>query len=83
MKSIKKLSFIAAIAAVISATSAFADNPRLENHLIRHRIELAKGGKTTEIAFGGHPTQAMQPKVSFKLRYDAHGQTSGAYTAVE
>ena len=77
MKSITKISFIAAIAAIISTSGAFADKQRLENRLARQHAKLISSEKTT-IAFGGAPA-----KVRFELRTNGHGQTSGSYITVD
>jgi hypothetical protein len=79
MKSIMKLSVIAAIAAMLSATAAFADNQRLENRLAREHAKATSGVKTTTIAFGGTPA----PKLRYESRSNGHGQTTSYYVAVD
>jgi hypothetical protein len=84
MKSITKISFIAAIAAIISTSGALADNQRLENRLARQRAKLDEP-KTTTIAIdpndqtiGSSPTR----EVRFEMLSNGHGETTGAYVAV-
>jgi hypothetical protein len=77
MKSLTKVSLIAALVALISTSAAFADNQRLENRLLRQHAKLIATEKTT-VAFGGSPA-----KVRYELHTNGHGQTSGLYIPVD
>lgn len=85
MKSITKISFIAAIAAIISTSGAFADNQRLENRLARQHARLAEA-RTTTIAIDTND-QGIGSSTSKELRFETlsngHGGTTGAYVAVK
>jgi hypothetical protein len=84
MKSITKMTFIAAIAAIISTSGAFADNQRLENRLARQHAKLEEA-KTTTIAISPKDQgigSSTSKGVRFELRSNGHGETTGAYVAV-
>lgn len=90
MKSITKLSFLAATVAVIAASAAFADDQQLQNRLAMHRAQAAQSDRMTTVAVyangrgvGRSATQAPRSETRFELRTNAHGQTFGAYVPVK
>ena len=90
MKSITKLSFLAATVAVIATSAAFADDQQLQNQLALQRAQGAQSTRTTMIAVyangrgvGRSTVQDMDAESRFELRINAHGQTYGAYVPVK
>jgi hypothetical protein len=86
MKSITKLSVIAAFVAILSTSAALADNTRLENRLTRQHTKAIMESKLTTVAlfnsdFGiGSKTT---PELRFQVRSDAHGGTISSYVPAE
>lgn len=84
MKSITKISFIAALAAIISTGAAFADNQHLENRMARQHARLAEE-KTTTVAIDSTDQSigsTTTKEVRFEMIPNGHGETTGAYVAV-
>jgi hypothetical protein len=90
MKSITKISLIAALAAIVSTSAALADNQRLENRLSRQHNQAASkvaASKTTTVAIdtnsqGVGGTDPIKP-LRFEMLSNGHGETIGAYVAVQ
>lgn len=90
MKSITKLSFLAATVAVIATSAAFADDQQLQNQLALQRAQGAQASGTTTVAVytndrgvGRSAMQETRSESRFELRSNAHGQTYGAYVPVK
>lgn len=90
MKSIIKFSFLAALASVVAAGSASADDQRLQDHQNARQAADTQPHTTTVAVYGnnrgvGHnAAQAQadqQANMRFELRSTAHGQVYGVYTA--
>ena len=87
MKTITKLSFIIAAAALFGGSAAFADDQQLQNRLALQRAQNPQGSpRTTTIAVyanqrgvGRCAVQDVRSESRFELRSNAHGQTFGAY----
>lgn len=87
MKTVTKLSLIAATLAAIGTSVAFADDQQLQNRLALQRAQMQASQKSTTIALyadrhGVSQRSAMQVKRTegrFELRSNAHGQTFGAW----
>ena len=87
MKSITKLSFITATAAVIVSSAAFADDPQLQNRLAMQRAQMTQENeaKTTIGVYaqgrgvGRSTTREMRSEARPELRSDAHGHTYRIY----
>ena len=86
MKSITKLSLIAAILAVIPSTAALADNQQQQNILTLQRAQNAQGGRTTTVAayaddrgVGRHEARVERREARVELRSSAHGEKLGVY----
>lgn len=90
MKSITKLSFLAATVAVFATSAAYADDQQLQNQLALQRAQNTQPTRTTTIAvyangrgIGRSASQDMSADTRFELRTNAHGQTFGAYVAAK
>jgi len=90
MKSITKLSLVAAALAVISTTAAFADNQQMQNQLALQRAQSAEAGRTTTVAayandrgVGRRTQQAARTETRFELRSNAHGENFPAYVPAQ
>lgn len=89
MKSITKVSFLAATVAVIATSAAFADDQQLQNRLALQRAQGAQSDRMTTVAVyandrgvGRSAMPGMRSETRFELRTNAHGQTFGAYVPV-
>ena len=85
MKIITKITTIAAIAAAISTSVVFADDQQLENRLTATQSETTTGNQPTiafdasQFGIGKILKDAETPTRYEQLRYDGHGETTGAY----
>lgn len=87
MKNLIKLTLLAAVAATIGTTAAFADDQQLQNRLAIQRAQAQQSNPRTTIAFYSHrgvgrTDRQMDNRRSdtrFELRSNAHGQQFGAY----
>jgi hypothetical protein len=86
MKSIIKLSLLAAVMSVVAAGSASADDQRLQDRQVRMNTQPTR---TTTVAVytndrgvGRHVARKeQQEETRFELRSTAHGQVYGVYVA--
>jgi hypothetical protein len=80
MKTIAKFSLIATTLAVIASSTAFADDPQLQNRLAVQR--QAEPSQTTVAVYvnkrGVGRANRATPAERFELRTNPHGQTYGA-----
>ena len=91
MKTVMKLSLIAATFAAIGTSAAFADDQQLQNRLALQRAQMERDQKTTSIAVyadrhGVGQRSTMQNERSetrFELISNAHGQTFGVWLPVK
>jgi hypothetical protein len=85
MKAITKRSLIPAAIAVIVTSTAFADDPQLQNRLALERARNEQASGTTVAVYAkdrgvGHSqTQAVKTESRFELRYNQHGQAFGSF----
>jgi len=81
MKTISKLSLIAAAIAAIGSSAALADDPQLQNRLALQRQEAERSQKSTTIAVYAHQRSVgravQRSETRFEVRTTAHGQTFG------
>jgi len=92
MKSITKISLIAALAAIVSTSAALADNQRLENRLARKHNQAASkaaaASTATTVAIdtnsqGVGSTDPTTKPLRFEMLSNGHGETIGSYVAVQ
>lgn len=92
MKTITKLSLIAATLAVFGASTALADDQQLQNRLAMQRAQNPQGSlRTTTVAIYnvkgltlGRTASTEQPlETRFELRSNAHGQQFGVFAPVK
>ena len=87
MKTLIKLSLLAAVAATLGTTAALADDQQLQNQLAIQRAQAAQNNQRTTIAVYGnrgvghavHQADARQQNTRFELRSNAHGQQFGVF----
>jgi hypothetical protein len=88
MKLLTKLSLVAAIFAAIRTTSAFADDPQLQNRLALDRVQNSAPAQPTTVAVYANQHSvgrteismyAQQPESRFELHSNGHGQTFGLW----
>ena len=87
MKTVTKLSLIAATFAAIATSAAFADDQQLQTRLAVQRAQMQPSQKSTTIAVyadrhGVSQRSTMQDErrdSRFELRSNGHGQTFGAW----
>jgi hypothetical protein len=85
MKFITKRSLIPTAIAVITASTAFADDPQLQNRLALERARNAQATRTTVAVYakdrgvGRSQSQAGKAESRFELRYNQHGQAFGSF----
>ena len=90
MKTVTKLSLIAATVAAFASSAAFADDQQLQNRLALQRDQMQGSQKSTTIAVyaGRHGVSQRstmrneRTETRFELRSNAHGQVFGAYVPV-
>ena len=91
MKTITKLSLIAATLAAIGTSAAFAGDSQLANRLALQRLAAERNGKSTTVAVyanrqGVSQRSAMQndrSELRFEQRMNAKGETFGIYVPVK
>lgn len=90
MKTITKLSFVAATVAAIATNAALADDQQLQKQLALVRAQSAQSSRMTTVAVyandrgvGSRASQEARSESRFELRSNAHGQTYGFYVPVK
>lgn len=91
MKTITKLSLIAATLAAIGTSAAFADDSQLQNRLVLQRQAAERDQKSTTIAVYAHRHGVTQrstmlddrSELRFELRTNAKGQGFGIYVPLK
>jgi len=91
MKNPIKFTLVAAVAATLGTTAAFADDQQLQNRLAIQRAQAEQTSQRTTIAV--HSTRGVgrseyavneqRSETRFELRSNAHGQQFGAYVPVK
>lgn len=87
MKNLIKFTLLAAVAATLGTTAAFADDQQLQNRLAIQRAQAEQANPRTTIAVYGtrgvgrseRTTNERRSETRFELRSNAHGQRFGAY----
>lgn len=90
MKTLLKLTLLAAFAATLGTGAALADDQQLQNRLAIQRAQAEKSQRTTIAVYGtrgvGRSERQMHERraeTRFELRSNAHGQQFGAYVPVK
>lgn len=91
MKNPIKLTLLAAVAATLGTTGAFADDQQTQNRLAMQRAQAEHSHQRTTIAvYGTHgvgrSNRAMnehRSETRFELRSNAHGQQFGVFVPVK
>ena len=88
MNTLTKVSFLAAVAAVLGTTAALADDQQLQNRLAIQRAQDAKNQRTTTVGVyagdrgvGRNYRRSVERRseTRFEWRTNAHGQQFGVY----
>jgi hypothetical protein len=86
MKNLTKFALIVATCATLGTTAALADSSQLQNQLAVDRQLAASSQPPMSVAvyagqrgLGQTTVQSDRMETRHQLRYDAHGNTSGAY----
>jgi hypothetical protein len=90
MKTLTKLSFIAATVAALGSSAAFADDSQLRNRLTSQEAQdspRASNSPTvalysTRNGVSGSASQDERPEVRFQLQSNSHGQAVGSYASI-